>query len=399
MKTLKIKTLLLSQVFILSMCAQPGRPPAPILAPVTENAFQETETGKKIQLVFCLDVTASMQGLIATAKQKIWSIASSLLQTNPKPELQIGMVFYRDRGDDFITRRIDFTSDIDSVYIKLMEVLAQGGGDAPESVNEALYNAVNDFQWYDDTSVYKAVFLVGDCPPHMDYADDVKYPVSCGLAVKKGIYINTLKMGNCAGAESAWRETARITGGDYIPVDQDANGYVIASPYDDEIALLQNQVDNTVVYYGNTTLINTKEYSKVHANKIYHKGKSSESASRAEYKYSKGIHADSYFQNDLVKDVATGAVKADSIQVRFLPDNMKTMTPAERKEYLAKMKVQRDSAQIALKINIQKRNAYLIAKSESEADKSSNSFSTKVYTTMKKQTAKKGIKLDGKVKE
>lgn len=399
MKTLKIKTLLLSQVFILTMCAQPNIPATSLLAPVTDTAAQETEQGKKIQLVFCLDVTASMQGLIATAKQKIWSISSSLLQTNPKPELQIGMVFYRDRGDDFITRRIDFTTDIDSVYIKLMEVLAQGGGDAPESVNEALNNAVNDFQWYADTSVYKAIFLVGDCPPHMDYNDDVKYPVSCGLAVKKGIYINALKMGNCAGAEIVWRETAHITGGDYIPVGQDANGYVIASPYDDEIALLQNNVDNTVVYYGNATLRNTKEFSKVNANKIFHKGKSSESASRAEYKYSKGAHADAYFNNDLVKDFATGAVQVDSIHFHFLPDNMKTMTPQERKEYLTRMKVQRDSVQIALKMNIQKRNAYLIAKSESETDKSSNSFSSKVFTTMKKQTAKKGIRLDGKVKE
>ncbi len=78
------------------------------------------EQSKRIQLVFCLDVTGSMGGLIATAKQKIWSIASSLLQADPKPELQIGMVFYRDRGDDFVTKRIDFTSDIDSVYGKLM---------------------------------------------------------------------------------------------------------------------------------------------------------------------------------------------------------------------------------------------------------------------------------------
>src|ERR1700750_1269445 len=59
----------------------------------------------KIQLVFALDGTGSMSGLIGAAKEKIWSIAGSLAQADPAPEIEMGLIFYRDRGDEFITRR------------------------------------------------------------------------------------------------------------------------------------------------------------------------------------------------------------------------------------------------------------------------------------------------------
>ncbi len=172
----------------------------------------------------------------------------------------------------------------------------------------------------------------------MDYQNDVKYPVTCRDAVKKGIFINTLKMGNCAGAEQVWREVAMITGGDYIPVDQNANGYVVTTPYDADIARLQNTIDNTVVYYGTYTLRVTKDASKSTANKIYKEGKINENASRAEYKATKGASKDVYFKHDLVTDYAKGIVKVDTIRKELLAENLQTMTIKERTAYLQKMK-------------------------------------------------------------
>lgn len=37
---------------------------------------------KNIEIVFCLDATGSMNGLIGTAKEKIWDIVSDLAQNN-----------------------------------------------------------------------------------------------------------------------------------------------------------------------------------------------------------------------------------------------------------------------------------------------------------------------------
>ena len=45
---------------------------------------------------------------------------------------------YRDRGDEYVTKTFDLTNDIDAVYGQLRSFQAAGGGDEPESVNEAL---------------------------------------------------------------------------------------------------------------------------------------------------------------------------------------------------------------------------------------------------------------------
>lgn len=56
-------------------------------------------------MVFALDATGSMAGLIAAAKDKIWSIAGSLAQTDDSIPIELGLIFYRDKGDAFITKK------------------------------------------------------------------------------------------------------------------------------------------------------------------------------------------------------------------------------------------------------------------------------------------------------
>ena len=130
----------------------------------------------KVDVVFVLDTTGSMSGLIQTAKEKIWSIASTMASAQPTPEIRIGLVAYRDRGDHYVTKVVDLSDDLDSVYATLMDFRADGGGDTPESVNKALYDAVHNMSWSQGTQAYQVVFLVGDAPPHMDYQDEMKYP-------------------------------------------------------------------------------------------------------------------------------------------------------------------------------------------------------------------------------
>lgn len=71
--------------------------------------------GPRIEVVFCLDTTGSMSGLIEGAKQKIWSIANRIAQGKPTPEIAIGLVGYRDRGDEYVTRQFDLSDDLDAV--------------------------------------------------------------------------------------------------------------------------------------------------------------------------------------------------------------------------------------------------------------------------------------------
>ncbi|HVO40438.1 MAG TPA: vWA domain-containing protein, partial [Spirochaetia bacterium] len=123
----------------------------------------------RVEVTFVLDSTGSMGGLIEGAKEKIWSIANDIIARKAPgstvgPEVRIGLVTYRDRGDEYVTRRFDLTTDIDAVFKNLQSITADGGGDDPESVNEALREAVNDLSWTASSKVLKIIFLVGDYP-------------------------------------------------------------------------------------------------------------------------------------------------------------------------------------------------------------------------------------------
>src|SRR5439155_25721016 len=91
-----------------------------------------------VEVAFVLDTTGSMGPLIEGAKKKIWSIATSILDANPNAEIRLGLVAYREIGDDYVTKRFDLTTDIQDLYAKLLELRAQGGGEGRVGVNETL---------------------------------------------------------------------------------------------------------------------------------------------------------------------------------------------------------------------------------------------------------------------
>src|SRR5881398_2932297 len=153
------------------------------------------KTKPRIEVCFVLETTGSMSALIEGAKQKIWSIANEITNAKPTPEIRMGLIGYRDRRDEYVTTAFDLTNDIDAVYGHLQDFRAAGGGDTPESVNEALHEAVNKMSWSQDRRVLKIIFLVGDAPPHMDYQGAPKYPEICQEAMRRDLIINTIQCG------------------------------------------------------------------------------------------------------------------------------------------------------------------------------------------------------------
>ncbi len=71
------------------------------------NHHITTNSNPKVDVVFVLDTTGSMSGLIHTAKEKIWSIATTMASAQQTPEIRIGLVAYRDRGDSYVTKVVD----------------------------------------------------------------------------------------------------------------------------------------------------------------------------------------------------------------------------------------------------------------------------------------------------
>ena len=220
---------------------------------VWSSAFAgKTFSGKPVvEVVFVLDTTGSMGPLIEGAKRKIWSIATAIVDANPDAEIRMGLVAYRDIGDEYVTRKFDLTTDIQDLYANLLELKARGGGDWPESVNEALDVAVTKLSWTQGREICRIMFLVGDAPPHMDYAQDVKYPEVLRMARDRDIIVNAVQAGAARDTERVWRTIAQMGHGRYIPIPQNGGHVVvIESPYDGEIIELQNEINGTVIPYG-----------------------------------------------------------------------------------------------------------------------------------------------------
>ena len=91
------------------------------------NEVQPTQISR-LEMVFVLDTTGSMSGLIDGAKQKIWGIVNGVMRES-HPSVRIGLVAYRDRGDEYLTQVLPLTDDLDKVYTTLMDYRADGGGD------------------------------------------------------------------------------------------------------------------------------------------------------------------------------------------------------------------------------------------------------------------------------
>ena len=197
---------------------------------VSTALASDTKKSSSVEVVFVLDTTGSMSGLISAAKEKIWSIANTLADAENSPEIKIGFVGYRDKKDTYVTKKIPLNRDLDYVYDQLMSFQASGGGDTPESVNQALNEAITSFDW--SSSGYRTIFLVGDAPPHMDYQDDVKYKDSIKRAREKGIVVNSVQCGNMAQTTPIWSEIADLGAGKFFRVAQEGSAVLIDTPYD-----------------------------------------------------------------------------------------------------------------------------------------------------------------------
>lgn len=169
-----------------------------------------------LDVLFLLDATGSMSDEIHQIKATLLSIADQVKSLQNSADLRFGMVAYRDREDDYVTRVYDFDDDISRFSQAVADVEADGGGDTPESLNEALHVALNRPDWRGDDAI-KLVFLVADAPPHLDYAQDYDYAEEMVRAREQGIKIFSVASSGLDGqGEYIFRQLAQQTMGKFI---------------------------------------------------------------------------------------------------------------------------------------------------------------------------------------
>jgi Mg-chelatase subunit ChlD len=169
----------------------------------------------RLDLVFLIDATGSMGDEIGKLKASLRSIANEVAQLPSRPDTCFGLVAYRDRGDAFLVRRHDFTNDLGGFQSVLDALQANGGGDYPEAMNEALHETVHRLSWR-GTDATRLVVLLADAPPHLDYGGP-QYDEDMLAALGKGIKVFSVgASGLDKQGEYVQRQIAQYTGGRFV---------------------------------------------------------------------------------------------------------------------------------------------------------------------------------------
>jgi len=349
---------------------------------------------KRVEVVFVLDTTGSMGGLIQAAKEKIWSIASTLAQAQQVPEIRMGLVAYRDRGDAYVTQVIDLDRDLDSMYAQLMRFAADGGGDGPEAVNEALEAAVQRMSWSQDSGTYKVVFLVGDAPPHMDYQDDMKYPQVVAAAAARGIVINTIQCGAMTDTVAPWQRIAALGRGRYFTVEQAGSAVAIATPFDEQIATLSAELDDTRLYYG-TAEARAQMEAKVEATeRLNEEASVGALARRGAFNVSAAGSGNFLGERELVADAAAGRVDVATLPAAELPPSIAALPPAEQRARVEQIAQKREELKTQIAKLAADRDAYLEAQVDA-AGGAADSLDQQIYDAVRDQAAAHGLDYEG----
>jgi len=359
----------------------PAGPSTPSTAPVpTPPVTTQVPTSRpQVDVVFVLDTTGSMSSLLDGAKRKIWEIARFIAQGQPAPELRIGLVAYRDLGDDYVTKFFDLTDDLDGVYQNLSAFGAGGGGDTPEHVAKALHEAVFRSSFSSSKNTLKIVYLVGDAPPHSDYDDGYNFHAIAQQARERGIRINTIRCGGDEDTRVAWTEIASRSGGDFASIDQSGGMVDTSTPFDSELARLNRSLTETALPYGS---IDKRNNVLSKARKSL-EAPAAAQAERAGYfgLASKGGRAAAVSEGDLLDDVANKRVDLNRVEASALPEPMQALPVEQRGRYIEDKKKER--TEILNKINALsvQRDAYLRGRAPAPA----SGFDGKVRETIKKQ--------------
>jgi uncharacterized protein YegL len=338
----------------------------------------------RVEVAFVLDTTGSMGDLIDGAKKKIWSIAGTIVDSNPDADISMALVAYRDRGDAYVVQKFDLSEDIQGLYGKLTRLEADGGDDTPESVNEALDVAVRNLQWSAGDTVKRIVFLVGDAPPHMDYAQERQYPEILKAAAKRDIIVNTVQAGDDPETTAVWKEIAQYGQGRYMAIPQTGGDVVvIVSPYDDDILELQGELDRTVVPYG------TLEQKSDVSSKMAERAAAAPATQVENSKfYAKRNRKKEVVTGggDLVADVRNDAISLDKIDAAELPKELQNKSQAERKQWIAERITARTSLEDRMAKLVEQRDEFVAKqKMETKTVSASDSFDRAVEETLKMQ--------------
>ena len=367
-----------------------NRTEEPGIAPV-----ELSSDGPSMEMVFVLDTTGSMGGLLTGAKQRIWGIVNEVMQTSSLKSVKVGLVAYRDRGDQYVTQVLPLTEDLDRVYSVLMDYQADGGGDEAENVRRALAQGVAKAGWSQPSATHAQIlFLVGDAPPH-DYADEPDPLTTADLAVKQGIIVNTIQCGTSAITKQVWEAIAQRGQGKYFLIPQDGGVQTISTAYDQQLSELGTRLGRTFLAYGGGAGAEGEKYRTERKERSDSIESSIAAASApmtaADRSLNKALNSKAYI-GDLLQDIENGSTKLESVKSEDLPSELQKLSAEDRAKEIEKRLAERKEIRKQIMSLSKQRSEYIAAEQRKRNGGIQNGFDVAVSAALRQQLARKGIK-------
>ncbi len=336
-----------------------------------------------IKIALLLDTSNSMDGLINQAKTQLWEIVNELSYAkceNQDPDLQIALYEYGNDNlsseEGYIRQVLGFSSDLDEISEKLFALNTNGGN---EFCGEVIQTSLKQLNWGKNKNDLKLIFIAGNEPFTQG---KINYEDAAAQANEQNVTVNTIFCGNYQnGVSGKWQDGARLTHGDYMVIDHNETIVHITSPYDDVIIQLNNQLNNTYIYYG------TQGRSKMRLQAVQDSNAAEldevVAVKRAVSKSSRIYKNSTWDLVDAEKESGFSYTKVDK---KSLPKHLQGKSSEEIKKYVAQQREKRENIQQKIKILNTKRNTFVAQKRK---DSNTKSIDKAMINAIKKQAKQK----------
>jgi hypothetical protein len=172
-----------------------------------------------LDLAFVIDTTGSMGDELSYIQRELDGIVGGVASAFPGLAQRYALIVYRDDTDAYVVRTFDFTADLAAFRANLLAQSADGGGDMPEAVDQALA-AAGQLGW-SPGAVARVAFWIADAPHHAGRQTAVVTALQA--AVAKGVHIYPVAASGIDDlAEFTMRTAAEVTGGRYLFLTNDS---------------------------------------------------------------------------------------------------------------------------------------------------------------------------------
>ncbi len=363
-------------------------PPAPLQPPIYLSAppVAPANNRPQVDIAICLDISGSMEGLIDSAKARLWSIVNDLALAKPTPSLRVALLTFGcdayDSASGWVVVDSDLTEDLDLISQKLFALRTNGG---TEFVGRVVDKAARSLAWSASADSLRIILVAGNEGADQDH--EVTYQTACRGSIEKGIIVNSIYCGSAVDPIAvAWADVAKVADGQFLCIDQSTGAQVASTPFDKALGELSTSINTTYLPTGEKGRAAWANQTEQDRNAAGLGG-----GVAAQRCATKGGDVYDNSSWDLVDGCAQGTLKLEELKDEDLPKELQGKTLAEKKALVATKQAERTKIQGEIQALQAKREAFLIEEAKKNATATGATLDDALRGAIRSQAQKKNF--------